>query len=83
MEAQLARLNQSAETAGITTNLRGIVQMFREYIATLDAWMDALERRAHRNVLIVAFANKLARIAWAVLSSGEPYRPCTSAAISA
>jgi hypothetical protein len=36
MEAQLARLNQSAETAGITTNLRGIVQMFREYIATLD-----------------------------------------------
>lgn len=24
------------------------------------AWMDALERRAHRSVLIVAFANKLA-----------------------
>jgi hypothetical protein len=23
------------------------------------------------------------RIAWAVLSSGEPYRPCTSAAIPA
>jgi len=36
----------------------------------------ALESRAHKNVLIVAFANKLARIAWAVLSSGEPYRPC-------
>jgi len=38
-----------------------------------------LEGRAHRNVLIVAFANKLARIAWAVLSSGEPYRPCAFA----
>jgi hypothetical protein len=36
MEAQLARVNRSAEAAGITTNLRGIVQMFREYIATLD-----------------------------------------------
>jgi transposase len=40
--------------------------------------MDALERRAHRNVLIVGMANKLARIAWAVLSSGEEYRPYTA-----
>jgi hypothetical protein len=44
----------------------------------IGAWMDALERRAHRNVLIVAMANKLARIAWAVLSSGEEYRPNTA-----
>ena len=36
MEEQLARLTQSAETAGITTNLRCIVQMFRDHIATLD-----------------------------------------------
>jgi hypothetical protein len=36
MEAQLARLNQSAENAGITTNIRSILQMFRDYIATLD-----------------------------------------------
>jgi transposase len=39
------------------------------------AWMDALEARAPRNVLVVAMANKLARIAWAVLSSGNDYRP--------
>jgi transposase len=44
----------------------------------IGAWMDALEHRAHRNVLIVAMANKLARIAWAVLSSGEDYRPCVA-----
>ena len=37
--------------------------------------MDGLEARAHRNVLIVALANKLARISWAVLTTGEPYRP--------
>ena len=36
MEAQLAHLNQSAENAGITTNLSCIVRMFRDYIATLD-----------------------------------------------
>src|SRR5246500_5511293 len=40
----------------------------------MGAWMTALETRAPRNVLIVAAANKLARIAWAVLSSGQDYR---------
>jgi hypothetical protein len=45
--------------------------------------MDALEARAHRNVLIVAMANKLVRIAWAVLSSGEEYRPCAAARAAA
>jgi hypothetical protein len=36
VEAQLARLNTEAEAAGITTNLRCIVRMFREHIAMLD-----------------------------------------------
>ena len=34
-------------------------------------WMPALRK----NVAVVAMANKLARIAWAALSSGEDYRP--------
>jgi hypothetical protein len=42
--------------------------------------MNALEARAPRNVLVVAMANKLARIAWAALSSGEDYRPSASMA---
>ncbi len=41
---------------------------------TIGKWMNALEARAPRNVL-VAMANKLARITWAVLSTGEEYRP--------
>jgi transposase len=50
-----------------------VLRSKRERIA-MGAWMTSLETRAPRNVLIVAAANKLARIAWAVLSSGEDYR---------
>ncbi len=39
----------------------------------IGSWMTALEARAPRNVLVVAMANKLARIARAVLSSGNNY----------
>jgi transposase len=45
--------------------------------ALIGTRMDALEARAPRNVLVVAMANKLAHIAWAVLSSGEEYRQLT------
>lgn len=40
----------------------------------LGHWIHKLAARAPRNKVIVALANKLARIAWAVLSKGEPYR---------
>ena len=40
----------------------------------IGGWMNALEAQAPRNVLVVALANKLARIASAVLSTGEDYR---------
>ena len=36
MEAQLARLDKQADAAGIATNLRYVVGMFRDYSATLD-----------------------------------------------
>jgi transposase len=45
----------------------------------IGASMNGLEARAPRNVLIVAMANKLARITWAVLSSGQPDRAATVA----
>ena len=41
----------------------------------LRAWLDALDARAHPNVVAVALANKLVRMAWAALTRGEPYRP--------
>jgi transposase len=39
----------------------------------LGRWAKDLSSRAHRNVAIVAFANKLARIAWAVLRRKERF----------
>jgi transposase len=39
----------------------------------LGRWAKELMRRAHRNVAVVALANKLARIAWAVLQRGKPF----------
>lgn len=37
-------------------------------------WVHRLTQRAPRNKVVVAIANKLARMAWAVLSSGKDYR---------
>jgi hypothetical protein len=44
----------------------------------LGNWLRGLSARAHRNTVIVALANKLARIAWAVLRSTAIYSATTS-----
>ena len=42
---------------------------------SLGGWLRDLLQRAHPNAVVVALANKLARIAWAVLRRGDVYRP--------
>lgn len=39
----------------------------------LKAWIEAARKRLHHNVLAIALANKLARIAWAVLARGRDF----------
>ena len=39
----------------------------------LKRWLDAAKSRLHRNVLAIALANKLARIAWGVLARGRTF----------
>jgi transposase len=39
----------------------------------LKAWIEAARKRLHRNVLAIALANKLARIAWSVLAWGRNF----------
>jgi len=54
---------------------RAAVLRIKRDRAPIGPWLDRLDARAHKNIVVVAMANKLARIAWAVLSSGKDYRP--------
>ncbi len=51
-----------------------VVRVKRER-SPFGSWLDALQTRAPLNVVVTATANKLARIVWAVLSTGEEFRP--------
>ena len=42
-------------------------------------WATALKARRHTNVACVAMANKIARVAYAVLTTGKPYDPTIGA----
>ena len=39
----------------------------------LKPWIEAAKKRRHHNVLAIALANKLARIAWSVLARGRAF----------
>src|SRR5215471_17832644 len=41
--------------------------------AWAQRWIEAAKKRLHRNVLAIALANKLARIAWSVLARGRAF----------
>lgn len=43
---------------------RAAVLRMKRDRAPIGAWLDALDTRAHKNVVVVAMANKLARIAY-------------------
>jgi transposase len=46
----------------------------------LKTWLEAAKRRLHHNVLAIALANKLARIAWSVLAHGRNFEATKIAA---
>jgi len=43
--------------------------------SSLGEWLRQIEARSHRNVAIVALANKMVRICWKVLTSQQVYEP--------
>jgi transposase len=53
---------------------RAVVARAKRENHTFGNWLNQLEARAPRNAVVVAMANKLARIAWAVLTRGQVYR---------
>jgi transposase len=50
-----------------------------ERASPLTAWLRGLVARMHKNAGVVALANKLARIAWAVVRHNETFRSADSA----
>jgi transposase len=52
---------------------RAVLPRLADQKTPLGRWARALLARAPRNVVIVALANKLARIVWAVLAHGRVY----------
>lgn len=62
---------------------RAVLQQSTKQTSGLSAWLAQLVARTHTNVAAVALANKLARMAWAVLAKDEPYRPPVQASLVA
>ena len=52
---------------------RAALPYLAERDTALGRWAKGLLARVHKNVAVVALANKLARIAWAVLRHGEKF----------
>jgi len=62
---------------------RAALPSLSKQMTPLGEWLRALLSRAHRNVVIVALAAKLARIAWATLRRGIGFNPEMGAMVTA
>ena len=51
-----------------------VVRQVRPEQGKGSAWLQALVQRRPRKVVAVALANKMARVVWAMMTSGEAYR---------
>ena len=52
---------------------RAVLPYLADRDTPLGKWVQGLLARAHKNTVIVALANKLARIAWSVLAHGRDF----------
>lgn len=55
-----------------------VIRFAKARAATGEAWIRSLQERRPPKVVIIALANKMARIAWALLRRGESFRPATA-----
>jgi transposase len=59
----------------LVSGARAVLQCRDKQSPGLSAWLGQLASRVHTNIAAVALANKMARVAWAVLAKCEAYRP--------
>jgi len=60
-----------------------VIQYAKPGSKSASAWLLALLERKPRKLAAVALANKMARIAWAMMATGEAYRGSKKAAVPA
>ena len=84
-KTRLGRISKAGDGAlrrlfvlGATALLRSLANK----TTPLALWMQRLLARRPRRAVTVALANKLARIAWAVMAMGEAYKPCAAAQLA-
>jgi transposase len=51
-----------------------VLRVAHKYKGALAEWIVTIKARKPERVAAVALANKLARICWAILSTGESFR---------
>lgn len=54
---------------------RAAVRTAGHHNDALSGWIQRLQKRKHTNVVVVALANKTARMAWALIRHGSDYQP--------
>ena len=59
---------------------RSAVRTAKDKDDRLSRWIINLQARRHSNVVAVALANKMARMAWVMMTSGVDYEPDLAAA---
>jgi len=58
---------------------RAVLRWVERKEDSTSRWATALKARRHTNVACVAMANKIARVAYAVMTTGKPYDPTLGA----
>ena len=55
---------------------RAVLNWYTKKDDALSLWLQGLKKRRHSCKVTVALANKLARVVWAIIASGQPSNPC-------
>ena len=65
----------------LVRSARSVLPSLSSSPTPIGQWLQGLMARAHKNTVVVALANKLARIVWAVLRHGGIYNAAAVRAI--
>jgi transposase len=71
---QLHGISKRGDTYLRTLLIHGARSVIR-HAKRPDPWVEQLGQRRLPNVVVVALANKMARMIWAVLAHGRTYQP--------